>query len=86
MIRKIIFIKEEKSLIAEINPQREMLNFLNLLLFHMTLDMDTNEMPIRITIDNKQRVENFLKKNYANEKRVLGLVSFLNDITIGKYL
>lgn len=85
--KKIIFIKEGKpsQLIIEIS-QKEVYDFLDGLLLKLTLNPNKIEQPIKFTVNDKERVIEFLKYKYSDYKVINRLIKFFNDLLKEEYI
>lgn len=66
VVAKIVFIDEQRLLIMEMSPVAEVNPFLNGILFNLTLDNVSNEQPIKMTCEGKNRVVDFLGRNNSD--------------------
>ena len=86
VVAKIVFIDEQRLLIMEMSPVAEVNPFLNGILFNLTLDNVSNEQPIKMTCEGKNRVVDFLGRKYSKVKEVNRLIKFFRDVPIQNYI
>lgn len=85
MLTKLIFIKQSKSLICEINPTEECIKFNNSILTALS-NIDEGILPIKITSERKESVTTLLRVNYSKSDQVKGLINFLEKMAENEYL
>lgn len=83
---KIVFISADELLIMGIAPSTEVQLFLDGILFNLTLDNVSNEQPIKLTYEGKNRVIDFLERKYSKIKIVNRLIKFFRDLSIQSYI
>lgn len=86
VVVKIVFIDEHSLLIMEMSPVVEVYLFLNGILFNLTLDSVSNEQPIKMTYEGKNRVVDFLERKYSKVKEVNRLIKFFRNVPIQNYI
>lgn len=86
VVAKIVFIDEQRLLIMEMSPVAEVNPFLNGIFFNLTLDNVSNEQPIKMTCEGKNRVVDFLGRKYSKVKEVNRLIKFFRDVPIQNYI
>ena len=86
VVAKIVFIDEQRLLIMKMSPVAEVNPFLNGIFFNLTLDNVSNEQPIKMTCEGKNRVVDFLGRKYSKVKEVNRLIKFFRDVPIQNYI
>lgn len=86
MIKKFIFIKEQTSLIVEIESSKDNVGaFFFGVLQNLTID-NASSQPICVSQNIKNKVCTFLKDNYSNNKSVYKLINFIERMNESDYL
>ncbi|WP_040565884.1 HNH endonuclease [Peptostreptococcus stomatis] len=83
---KIIFIKENESLIIELSSRLEGMKFLNGILFNLIFEKDHAQQPIKIDHKNRVKVLEFLERKYSKYKEMNRLKKFFKDLSNAEYI